>query len=139
MDKIANIRALWGASYDVIGSFVYKQNGIFEADNSVIKFLDPSKPETNPPSWLGWIEERYYMIASVNGEDKCWGRRDAVSGERPLGTEPLSFYELEEFPWTQWDHLWKMKGSLDMTQCTITINTNKEGLMVHEFSNIVPL
>ena len=98
-----------------------------------------SRPETNPPGWLNWIEERYYFIAKVNGTDKCWGLRDGVSAERPLGSETASFYELIETPWSQWDHLWKMSGSLDMKKCTITINTNKNGLMIHEFSNIQPL
>lgn len=139
LDKITNIRAIWGVNFMVMGIFNYNQNGIFEANNCIIKFITSTRPETNPPSWLSWIEERYYFIASVNGEDKCWGRRDGVSPERPAGSESLSFYELEEFAWSQWDHLWKMKGSLDLTKCTITINTNKDGLMVHEFSNIQPL
>lgn len=139
LDKITGIKAVWGATFDVIGNLTYKQNGIFEADNCVIKFISQERPETNPPSWLGWIEERYYFIANINGTDRCWGRKDGISPERPLGTESLSFYELEEFDWSQWDHLWKMKGSLDLTKCTITINANKEGLIVHEFSNVQPL
>ena len=139
IDKISNLRAIWGATFDVIGNFTYQGNGIFKADNCAIKFIMQSRPETNPPSWLSWTEERYYFIASVNGGDKCFGRRDGISPERPLGDEPLTFYEMEEFPWSQWEHLWKMSGSLDLKTCTITVNTNKEGLMVHEFSNIAPL
>lgn len=139
IDKISNIRALWGATYGIIGNLAYLQNGVFQADNCVIKFISSTRPDTNPPSWLGWIEERYYFIANVNGTDKCWGRLDAVSSERPTGTEAISFYQLDETIWDQWSHLWKMKSTLDLTKCTITINTNKAGLMVHEFSNIVPL
>lgn len=139
IDKIVNLRAIWGATFDVIGSLTYQGNGIFKADNCTIKFIMTSRPETNPPSWLGWIEERYYFLAEINGADRCFGRRDGVSAERPLGTEPPAFYELEEFAWSQWDHLWKMKGSLDLTKCTITVNTDKDGLMIHEFSNVVPL
>lgn len=136
MEVISNVRCIWGATFDVIGNLNYVGNGIFKADNCEVRFIDPSRPETNPPSWLGWTEERYYFIAAVNSADKCWGRMDGVSPERPVGTEPLSFYELGEFDWSQWDHLWKMSGSLDMKKCTITINTNLEGLMVHQFSNI---
>jgi len=139
IDKIVNLRAIWGATFDVIGSLAYQGNGIFKADNCTIKFIMTSRPETNPPSWLGWIEERYYFLAEINGADRCFGRRDGVSAERPLGTETPAFYELEEFAWSQWDHLWKMKGTLDLTKCTITVNTDKEGLMIHEFSNVVPL
>jgi len=139
IDKISDIRVIWGATYDVIGNLTYQGNGILKADNCEVKFIMTSRPETNPPSWLSWIEERYYFIANVNGTDKCWGRRDGVSPERPTGSETMAFYELEEFSWTQWDHLWKMSGSLDLKKCTITINTNKNGLMVHEFSNIQPI
>ena len=139
IDKIINLRAIWGATFDVIGNLTYQGNGIFKADDCTIKFIMKSRPETNPPSWLGWTEERYYFLAEINGADRCFGRRDGVSPERPLGTETPAFYELEEFAWSQWDHLWKMKGSLDLTKCTITVNTDKEGLMIHEFSNVVPL
>ena len=124
IDKIANVRAMWGATSAVIGTLSYTQNGTFKADNCAIEFISADRPETNPPSWLSWIEERYYFIASVNGTDMCWGRRDNVSAERPTGSETPAFYELVEFPWTQWDHLWKMSGSLDMKKCTITINTD---------------
>ncbi|MDR2449398.1 MAG: SusE domain-containing protein [Prevotellaceae bacterium] len=136
VETIANVRCIWGATFDVIGNIAYVGSGIFKADNCPVRFIDPNKPETNPPSWLSWIEERYYFIATVNGGDKCWGRMDGISSERPVGGEPLSFYELGEFTWDQWEHLWKMSGSLDMKKCTITINTNLEGLMVHQFSNI---
>ncbi|MDD4970470.1 MAG: SusE domain-containing protein [Paludibacter sp.] len=139
VDKISNIRAIWGATYGVIGTLAYTQNGIFKGDNCSIEFISADRPETNPPSWLSWVEERYYFIATVNGVDKCWGRRDGVSTERPTGSETPAFYELVEFPWSQWDHLWKMSGSLDMKKCTITINTDANGLMIHTFSNIQPL
>lgn len=139
IDKMINLKAIWGATFDVIGNLTYQGNGIFKADDCTIKFIMKSRPETNPPSWLGWTEERYYFIATMNGVEKCFGRRDGVSAERPLGTETPAFYELEEFAWSQWDHLWKMKGSLDLTKCTITVNTDKDGLMIHEFSNVVPL
>lgn len=138
-EMISKVRCIWGATYDVIGQLAYVGDGKFVANNSAIRFIDPSKPETNPPGWLGWIEERYYFIAEVDNVEKCWGRMDGVSSERPVGGEPLSFYELGEFTWSQWDHLWKMKGSLDSKRATITINTNKDNLMVHEFSNITNL
>jgi hypothetical protein len=136
---ISNVRCIWGATFDIIGNLSYTGHGKFTADNCAIRFIDPSRPETNPPGWLSWIEERYYFIAAVDGADKCWGRMDGVSGERPTGNEPLSFYEIGEFAWDQWEHLWKMKGDLDSQKATITIDTNKENLMIHEFSNITNL
>jgi hypothetical protein len=139
VEEISNVRCIWGATFDVIGNINYVGNGIFKADNCPIKFVDPSRPETNPPGWLGWTEERYYFIAAIDGADKCWGRKDGISSERPVGSEPLSFYELGEFTWDQWEHLWKMSGSLDLKKCTITIDTNLEGLMAHQFSNITDI
>ena len=139
IDKIKDVKAIWGATFNVIGNMIYKGNGIFEATNCKIKFITQDRPDTNPPSWLGWIEERYYFTANVNGVDKCWGRKDGVSPERPTGSETPAFYELNEFAWSQWDHLWKMKATLDLTSATITIYTNKDGLMMHEFSNVQPL
>lgn len=134
----SSVRCIWGASYGDIAILNYAGNGKFVGEGD-IRFLDPSKPESNPPSWLGWVEERYYFIAKVNGGDMCWGRHDDVSVERPVGGEPASFYALYEYAWSQWDHLWKMKGDLDSKHATITIDTNANGLMIHTFTNVTPL
>lgn len=139
MDEIEkSVRCIWGASYADIAVLDYAGNGKFVGEGDIV-FLDPSKPETNPPSWLTWIEERYYFIATVNGVEMCWGRADDVSAERPVGGEPASFYALYEFAWSQWDHLWKMSGSLDRKHATITIDTNADGLMIHTFTNVTSL
>lgn len=130
----SSVRCIWGATFDNIAVLQYKGNGNFSGDGD-IRFIQQSRPETNPPSWLSWVEERYYFIAKVNGADTCWGRADDVSAERPVGGEPDSFYALHEFGWSQWDHLWKMKGGLDMTHATITIETNHNDLMIHTFTN----
>lgn len=136
MQTISNVRCIWGANYGVIGAMTYVSNGIFRADNREIRFIDQSRPETNPPSWLGWIEERYYFIVAIDGTDHCWGRMDGISIERPLGNEPVEFYEIGEFAWSQWDHLWKMNGDLDLKHCDIIIYTNNNGKMFHTFTNI---
>ncbi|MDR0938732.1 MAG: SusE domain-containing protein [Mediterranea sp.] len=138
-DAIApSVRCIWAATYNDIAVLNYTSQGRFAGEGDIV-FLDPSKPNTNPPSWLGWIEERYYFIANVNGGELCWGRADDVSPERPVGGEPASFYALYEFAWSQWDHCWKMKGSLDGTHATITIDTNADGLMIHSFTNVTPI
>lgn len=138
-DKIGtSVRCIWGATFGDIVVLDYTSNGKFVGAGNIM-FLDPKNPASNPPSWLGWVEERYYFIAKVNGADACWGRGDDVSIERPVGGEPASFYSLYEFPWSQWDHLWKMKGSLDMTHATVTIDTNADGLMIHTFTNVTPI
>lgn len=134
----SSVRCIWGANFNDIAVLNYTGNGKFSGEGNIV-FIDPSRPETNPPGWLGWTEERYYFIANVNGVDVCWGRHDTVSPERPVGGEPDSFYSLYEYPWSQWDHLWKMKGSLDYTNATITIDTNKDGLMVHTFTNVTSI
>lgn len=138
-EKIKGVRAIWGATYETIGNLDYVGNGVFKADNCNIEFVSPDRPHTNPPSWLSWVEERYYFIANVDGTEKCWGRMDGISAERPIGGESLSFYELGEFTWDQWEHLWKMSGNLDMKKATISINTNKDNMMIHEFTNVVPM
>lgn len=139
IDKIgSSVRCIWGASFTDIAVLDYTGNGKFAGDGAIM-FLDPNNPASNPPGWLGWVEERYYFIAQVNGGDMCWGRGDGVSAERPVGGEPASFYALHEFQWSQWEHLWKMKGSLDMKHATITIDTNADGLMIHTFTNVTPI
>ncbi len=136
VDQIGkDVRCIWGATFNDIAVCSYVGNGKFVGEGDII-FIDQSRPNTNPPSWLGWTEERYYFIAKVNGGDMCWGRHDSVSAERPVGGEPASFYALYEFGWSQWDHLWKMSGNLDMKHATITIDTNADNLMIHTFTNV---
>lgn len=132
------VRCIWGATFNNIAELNYRGNGIFEGEGD-IRFIDKNRPETNPPSWLSWIEERYYFIANVDGKDKCWGRGDDVSPERPTGNETSAFYSIYETDWDQWSHLWKMKGDYDLKHATITIDTNANGLMIHKFSNIRPI
>lgn len=122
-----DVKMIWGWDFNVIAKLSYTSNGIFVGDGK-IEFLQ-----------VGWAEERYYFIAKVNGVEVCWGRHDSVSAERPSGNEPPSFYALYEFTWSQWEHLWKMAGSLDKKTCTVTIDTNDNGLMLHKFSNIQPI
>ena len=52
---------IWGATFDVIADMQYVGNGSFKKENVNIKFVDPNDPTTNPPSWLTWVEERYYL------------------------------------------------------------------------------
>lgn len=132
------VRCIWGVTFDNIAVLNYVGNSKFAGEGNII-FVDQSRPESNPPSWLSWTEERYYFIANVNGNDMCWGRHDNVSSERPIGGESSSFYALYEYQWSQWDHLWKMKGDLDYKRATITIDTNIDGLMLHTFTNVTNL
>lgn len=134
----AEVRCIWGATYANIAVLSYKGQGLFQGEGDII-FIDPSRPETNPPSWLGWTEERYYFIAKVNDKEVCWGRGDNISPERPVGGEPAQFYELHEFEWVQWEHLWKMSGDLDKKRAAITINTDSDGLFIHSFTNITSI
>lgn len=135
-DIISGVRMIWGATFDVIADMQYVGNGSFKKENVNIKFVDPNDPTTNPPSWLTWVEERYYFISTINGADVCWGRGDNVSAEQPGENEPATFYELHEFAWSQWDHLWKMSHSLNKKTCTVTIETNANNMMIHSFSDV---
>ncbi len=134
VDQIGkDVRCVWGATYADIAVCSYAGNGKFVGEGDII-FYGPGVPGT--PDWCSWVEERYYFIAKVNGGDMCWGRHDSVSSERPVGGEPASFYSLYEFGWSQWDHLWKMKGDLDKKHATVTIDTNADNLMIHTFTNV---
>lgn len=129
------VRCIWGATFNNIAVLEYTSNGKFVGEGDII-FIDQSRPNTMPPSWLTWTEERYYFIAKVNDADKCWGRGDNISVERPQGGEGPEFYQLHEFTWDQWEHLWKMHGDLDLKHATITIDTNADDKMIHTFTNI---
>lgn len=129
----SSVRMVWGATYDTVIDLAYQGQGKFAGEGKVV-FVDPSKPETNPPGWLSWIEERYYFIATVNGTEMCWGRLDGEDAEnRPDGEVSGTFYDIGEFEWSQWDHLWKMGSAFDGAMVSATINTNDNGHFKHSF------
>ena len=132
-EKIGNnVRMIWGCNYATVIDLAYQGQGKFAGEGQV-QFVDPNKPETNPPSWLSWVEERYYFIASIDGTEMCWGRLDGESDARPDGEVSETFYDIGEFAWEQWEHLWKMGSAFDGSMVSATINTNDEGHFKHSF------
>lgn len=128
-----SIRMIWGCNYDTIMTLAYQGEGKFAGEGEVV-FVDPSKPATNPPSWLSWIEERYYCIVTINGTEMCWGRLDSEDPEsRPDTDVSPTYFDIGEFAWSQWDHLWKMATALDGSMVSATINTNDNGHIKHSF------
>ena len=129
-----DVRMIWGCNYDTVIALSYQGGGKFAGEGRVV-FVDASRPESNPPSWLGWTEERYYFIATVNGTEVCWGRLDGEDAEnRPDGEVSGTFYDIGEFEWSQWDHLWKMGSIFDNSNVSAVIDTNDEGHFRHSFT-----
>jgi hypothetical protein len=79
------------------------------------------------------MDERYYFIPTIDGEQsKCWGRLDSVDAEnRPDGNQSADYFNCAEFGWEQWYHLWKFASNTDGSNCQITFETNKNGVMTH--------
>lgn len=120
-----NVRAIWGATFANISVLEYSGNGNFKGDGHIV-LLGPGREGT--PSWCSWVEERYYFIAQVNGGDACWGST-YVQATTPDGTE--GFFDIAEYTWSQWEHLWKMDHALDLQDAEFTIYTNKDNKMTH--------
>lgn len=128
------VRMVWGCNHETVITLSYQGGGKFTGEGRVV-FVDSSRPETNPPSWLSWTEERYYFIASVNGSEVCWGRLPGEDGEnRPDGVVSETFYDIGEFAWEQWEHLWKMGSVFDNSNVSAVIDTNDEGHFRHSFT-----
>lgn len=129
----ANVRMIWGCNYATVVDLAYQGQGRYAGEGRVV-FVDRSRPESGAPDWLSWTEERYYFIANVNGADVCWGRLDGEDAEnRPDGEVSETFYDIGEFEWSQWDHLWKMGSVFDNSNVSVTINTNDNGHFKHSF------
>ncbi len=120
-----SVRAIWGATFTNISVLEYSGNGNFKGDGHIV-LLGPGREGT--PSWCSWVEERYYFIAQVNGGDACWGSTYAQA-TTPDGTE--GFFDIAEYTWSQWEHLWKMDHALDLQDAEFTIYTNKDNKMTH--------
>ena len=125
------VRLAWGATYSDPATdpmtLEYVGNGNFEGRGEVV-FYGPGRDGT--PDWCSWTEERYYFIATVDGEEVCWGSDDAGNAVLPDGTEK-HFYLNEFAGVSQWDNLWKMDHALDLCNVAVTIYTNKDNKWTH--------
>lgn len=124
----------FGADYRDLAHLKYCGNGNFKAEDAQIVFIDPNKPETNPPSWLSWVEERYYFIIEIDGTEKCWGSINEYTGNPNMDLKPNGnehFYDIDEYTWSQWDHLWKFDNSINGATIDVEILTNDNGYWKH--------
>lgn len=121
----------FACNYFDVAHLQYQGNGIYKASNVTVELVNPSTGKSNPPSWLSWVEDRYYFILSVNGNQMCWGRHDAAVHYDNKYNGDESFWNIDEFAWSQWDHCWKFDGSVDGATVDIEINTNADGKWLH--------
>jgi len=123
----------FSCNYLDIAHLKYQGNGIFRATDVTVTFVDPSNSSTNPPSWLSWVEDRYYFITEVNGTEVCWGslaEADGANGAKaPDGTD--GFWVVHENKWEQWLHAWKLASDINGATVDIEINTNNNGVWNH--------
>jgi len=128
------IHLKFAADYRDIANLQYQGNGVWKASDVTVKFIDPNDAGTNPPSWLSWLEERYYFIIKVDGTEKCWGRLDSVTGDDQKPNDDPNFYHINEFDWSQWDHTWKFAGEMNGATVDIQVNFNNNGVWEHSIT-----
>lgn len=124
----------YGADYRDLAHLQYVGGGNFKAENAQIIFIDPNNPATNPPSWLSWVEERYYFIIEIDGTEKCWGSINEYTSNPNMDLKPNGnehFYDIAEYAWSQWDHLWKFDNSVNGKNIDVEIRTNDNGDWKH--------
>lgn len=124
-EQISKVRCIFAANYVDLMNISYIGQGKWEGEG-VINFLQPGSID-----WLSWVEERYYFIATIDGVDKCWGRKDNVTGHDLKPSDEPDFYDIQESTWSQWDHCWKFAGEMDGATVHILIDSNKDGVMTH--------
>lgn len=132
IDEVAkNVRAVWGATYFEFATLEYQGNGVFSGEGDV-DFYGPGTNMEDNPDWCSWVEERYYFIATVNGNEICWGSTFGSGAWTPDGTE--AFWFIVENPWEQWNNLWKMDHAFDDCHVTMVIETNKNNTWTHSYT-----
>jgi hypothetical protein len=124
-EQISKVRCIFAANYVDLMNISYIGQGKWEGEG-VINFLQPGSID-----WLSWVEERYYFIVTIDGVDKCWGRKDNVTGHDLKPSDEPDFYDIQESTWSQWDHCWKFAGEMDGANVHILIDSNKDGVMTH--------
>lgn len=127
-DTINKVRLIWGCNFVDVMTMSYTSAGKWEGEG-VVNFVPPGDPTC---SWLTWTEQRYYFIPTINGaQEKCWGRKDSVTGNDLYPSDEPDFYDINEFGWSQWDHLWKFAEEMNGATVHILLDTNKDGVMTH--------
>lgn len=139
-DPVAQIKVVWIQTWmdvdDVNTNFVYEGNGIFRLSDCTftIPYRHPAWPAGQYSS-----DERYYFQTLIGGSWWHWRRMPNITENQPGANEPLSFFEIDTTaPWAseQWTGGWKLKSDLWNKTLDLVIDTNKEGMVVHQFENI---
>ena len=127
-DTINKVRLIWGVNFVDVMTMSYTSAGKWEGEG-LVSFVPPGDPTC---SWLTWTGQRYYFIPTINGaEEKCWGRKDNVTGNDLYPSDEPDFYDINEFSWSQWDHLWKFSEEMNGATVNVLLDTNKDGVMTH--------
>ena len=125
-DQINKVRCVFAADFRDLMTISYIGEGKWEGEGK-IDFLQPGTFD-----WLSWVEERYYFVVTVNGEENtCWGRKDSVSGNDLKPSDEVDFYDIQVSSWSQWDHCWKFAADINGANVHILIDSNKDGVMTH--------
>ena len=125
-DQINKVRCVFAADFRDLMTISYIGEGKWEGEGK-IDFIQPGTFD-----WLSWVEERYYFVVTVNGEENtCWGRKDSVSGNDLKPNDEVDFYDIQVSSWSQWDHCWKFAGEMNGANVHILIDSNKDGVMTH--------
>lgn len=121
-EVVNKLRCLYGATFEDVVTLAYQGQGVWQGTGTIY---------FRSVSW--GMDERYYFIPTIDGEQsKCWGRLDSVDAEnRPDGNQSADYFNCAEFGWEQWYHLWKFASNTDGSNCQITFETNKNGVMTH--------
>jgi hypothetical protein len=54
-----------------------------------------------------------------------------VTGNDLYPSDEPDFYDINEFSWSQWDHLWKFAEEMNGATVNVLLDTNKDGVMTH--------
>jgi hypothetical protein len=134
-----DIKVVWIQTWlpvdEVHTNFVYEGKGIFRLSDCTfaIPYRHPGWPEGQYVS-----DERYYFQVLFGNDWWHWRRMPNISENQPGANEPLSFFEINTTaPWAgdQWTGGWKLRSDLWNKAVDIVIDTNREGMVVHQFEN----
>lgn len=122
-EVVNKVSVLYAADFNEIVKLTYKGEGVWSGTGG---------------AWyrsVSWgMDERYSFIPTIDGaQTLCWGRKSTVDAEnRPDGAQSADYFDCEEAPWQQWEHLWKLPTAANNgATTTITLYTNKNGIMTH--------
>ena len=124
MAKVVSLGWFFSPSNKVDIALTYQGNGIWKGTG---------RTEFHQEAWGRDERYKFEMVYDRDGTRLVshWGPTNPSLDNRPGDNEDPAYFNMQEWPTSQWNNKWKLHGKFDNQMTTFTVYLNGEGVYRH--------